>query len=121
MGFIDDMKKRWEYEKTTPIILITNWKMNLVQPTRLGALSYYKHNGIARFSYGSVGYEFSFLKPFAKFADEETTRELDDIDGQIKALKEKRDLVCKNGFKKSKRTLFEDDVLKMIDERKEKV
>ena len=115
------MNKTWEYEKTTPIILIQNWKRDFVQSVHLGCLLYYSHKSVPRFSYGSVGYEFSLLKPFAKFADEETIKELNTIDQQIRELKDKRNLVCKNGFKNSKKILFEDDVLKMIEERKEAI
>lgn len=114
----DELNKKWEWEKTTPLLILSNWERKFFQSVHLGSLSYYSHKNTPRFCYGSVGYEFSAYKPFAKFADEDTVEKLKIIDEKLKVLKEERALVCKEGFKKSKKALFESDVLKMIEQRK---
>jgi len=101
-------EKRWKWEKTTPEVIFKQTGYNRKNPNylrvRLAHLSVFNHNNSKVMIYGSCVSQFDS----ARYLNEDVKKELDEIESQIKTLKEKREKIMKKRYSELEEVKIED-------------
>jgi len=111
--FIEDNHKKWEEIKKTPRIVRRSWFNKDYELANLGDCSYFKDNrGDDLIIIHSNAFPLSLSKPAAKFIDDESIKKIEAIENRIKELKANLQVEVNNAWKKSKKIVWIDDLIK---------